>query len=97
MVGLVLWVLALLVYAWLYPYPQTRGFATDELTLGAFKAAAGCLLFFVADPQHAAARFLSAPWLRWCGIISYEWYLFHRPLILWARESSGPAGGNLLK
>jgi peptidoglycan/LPS O-acetylase OafA/YrhL len=60
----------------------------------AAKIAAGCLLFFVADPAHPVARLLCAPWLRWCGIISYEWYLFHQPIIVWARQSFGPAGGN---
>ena len=38
---------------------------------------------------------LCAPWLRWCGIISYEWYLFHQPAIEWARDLFGPAGGNI--
>jgi len=32
--------------------------------------------------------------LRWCGIISYEWYLFHQPIIIWGRHIFGPAGGN---
>jgi peptidoglycan/LPS O-acetylase OafA/YrhL len=33
--------------------------------------------------------------LRWCGIISYEWYLFHQPIINWARFIFGPARGNV--
>jgi len=61
------------------------------------KIAAGCLLFYVADPQNPRAKLLCTPSLRWCGIISYEWYLFHQPFVLWARQSIGPAGGNLFK
>jgi peptidoglycan/LPS O-acetylase OafA/YrhL len=40
---------------------------------------------------------LCAPWLRWCGIVSYEWYLFHQPITLWARTFFGPADGTLSK
>lgn len=61
------------------------------------KIAAGCLLCYVADPRNPRARLLCAPWLRWFGIISYEWYLFHQPVIFWMRQSCGPAGGNVLK
>ena len=55
------------------------------------------LLCYIADPQHPRARLLSQPWLRWCGIISYEWYLFHQPILTWIKEAFGPAGGNLIK
>jgi peptidoglycan/LPS O-acetylase OafA/YrhL len=55
------------------------------------------LLCYIADPRHPRAQLLARPWLRWCGIISYEWYLFHQPIIFWARTSFGPAGGNVLK
>jgi peptidoglycan/LPS O-acetylase OafA/YrhL len=61
------------------------------------KIAAGCLLCYVANPQNPRARLLCAPWLRWCGIISYEWYLFHQPMINWTRQGYGSAGGNLFK
>lgn len=61
------------------------------------KVAAGCLLCYVANPQNPRARLLCTPWLRWLGIISYEWYLFHQPMINWTRQSYGPAGGNLFK
>jgi peptidoglycan/LPS O-acetylase OafA/YrhL len=30
-------------------------------------------------------------------LISYEWYLVHQPIALWARDSFGPAGGNVIK
>lgn len=62
-----------------------------------FVLGTGCLLGYAADPQRAPARWLCAPWLRWCGIVSYEWYLFHQPMIEWTRELFGPAGGNIGK
>lgn len=61
------------------------------------KIAAGCLLLYAANPRNPRAQLLCAPWLRWFGIISYEWYLFHQPMIIWMRQSCGPAGGNLFK
>jgi peptidoglycan/LPS O-acetylase OafA/YrhL len=96
-VGIILWILSLLVIAWLNIHPENRTFAINETIEDLSKIAAGCLLFFVADPRHPVARLLCAPWLRWCGIISYEWYLFHQPIFGWARQSFGPAGGNVFK
>jgi peptidoglycan/LPS O-acetylase OafA/YrhL len=61
------------------------------------KIASALLLCYVADPGHSRARLLSASWLRWCGIISYEWYLLHQPLTVWSRAWFGQAQGNLLK
>jgi len=68
-----------------------------ELRIWLVKLASGLLLCYVADPERAPARLLAAPCLRWCGLISYEWYLFHWPIILAARIGFGPANGNLLK
>jgi len=52
-------------------------------------------LFFVFDHNAVGARFLCMPWLRWLGMVSYEWYLLHQPLfqLLW----NGKTGGNVLK
>jgi peptidoglycan/LPS O-acetylase OafA/YrhL len=95
--GVVLWPLTLLTAAWLNMRPIGHTFMGDEMVRAAVKLAAGCLLLLIADPQHSVARFLCAPWLRWCGIISYEWYLFHQPLANWSRVYLGPAGGNPIK
>lgn len=84
-VGLALWVLLLPLTGWL---ESLRYFGMDpqwagELKRWAFQAASALLLFYAADPQHPRARLLSAPGLRWCGFISFEWYLFHQPVNLW--------------
>jgi peptidoglycan/LPS O-acetylase OafA/YrhL len=52
-------------------------------------------LFFVFDQSKVGARLLCMPWLRWLGMLSYEWYLLHQPLfyLMW----NGKSGGNVLK
>ena len=59
--------------------------------------ASGLLLLYIANPERGLGRYLAHPLLRWFGLISYEWYLFHQPVILWARNSFGPANGNIWK
>jgi peptidoglycan/LPS O-acetylase OafA/YrhL len=54
------------------------------------------LLFFVFDRECLGTRWLSARWLRFTGIISYEWFLFHGPIVAWFHENSGPTHGSLL-
>jgi peptidoglycan/LPS O-acetylase OafA/YrhL len=56
----------------------------------------GLLLCYVADPTYVISNWLSVAWLRWCGIISYEWYLFHQAILWWMRPWFGSAHGNLL-
>jgi peptidoglycan/LPS O-acetylase OafA/YrhL len=55
------------------------------------------LLFFVFDPQCLAARILSASYLRFIGIVSYEWFLFHQPVLFWFRGEFGSANGSIFK
>lgn len=95
--GIFLWPMALIGVAWISLHPELKSFAVDELVQACLRVAAACLLFFIASPRHAVARMLCAPWLRWCGIISYEWYLLHQPLLIWWRQHVGQAGGNPLK
>jgi peptidoglycan/LPS O-acetylase OafA/YrhL len=51
-------------------------------------------LFFLVAPSSKLARLLSLAWLRWLGIISYEWYLFHQFIVIQTRRIFGPAEGN---
>jgi peptidoglycan/LPS O-acetylase OafA/YrhL len=94
MAGVFLWPLALLLVAWAGAHPQWQGAGLDATVGWIEKTASGLLLCFVANPQHPVARFLCCPFLRWCGIISYEWYLLHQPIIILGRHIGGPAGGN---
>ncbi len=96
--GVALWPLSLLLGAWIDFHMGTKTFAVSEFESDSLKIAAGCLLLFIAAPRHPIARLLCAPWLRWCGIISYEWYLFHQPLMTWWRAYFGMhAGGAVFK
>ena len=54
------------------------------------------MLFFVFDPAGLGARFFSQGWLRFTGIISYEWFLFHGPVVGWFHEHTGPTHGSVL-
>jgi len=94
--GMILWPLACLISAWASQQPAYQSFAMTELVQGALRVSAACLLLFIAQPKHPIARILCVPWLRWCGIISYEWYLFHQPFANWARVRFGPAHGDIL-
>lgn len=96
-IGMALLVLTMPISAWFTLHP----FADPQMQIEVFtwvvKLAAGLLLLYIADPQSRGSRFLRMKWLCWCGLISYEWYLFHQPIILWARESFGPAEGSIVK
>lgn len=83
--------------AWFQLSPSTHAVITWQFFYWTFILGAGCLLCYAADPQNPRARWLCAPWLRWCGIISYEWYLFHQPMALWSRGYFGPANGGVLR
>ena len=93
--GVFLWPLTLLLIAWTRTHPQLEGSTLDTSLPWMEKIGSGLLLCYVANPNHPVARFLCSPSLRWCGIISYEWYLFHQPIIIWVRNIVGPAGGNV--
>jgi peptidoglycan/LPS O-acetylase OafA/YrhL len=95
--GIILWPLVLLCMGWFNMHADEYTFAVKEILTFGVRFAAACLLLFVAQPQHPVAKLLSAPWLRWFGIISYEWYLFHQPLARWSAIYLGPAAGNPIK
>jgi peptidoglycan/LPS O-acetylase OafA/YrhL len=95
--GLLLLPLTLLVYSWFSLAPGGENTNLLAIMNWSVRLACGCLLFYVADPGNPRAVFLCAPILRWCGIISYEWYLIHQPIIVHAKDFFGPAGGNPVK
>lgn len=95
--GCILLIGSLLTMSWLELHPIAAGEIQREALTWVVKLASGMMLCYIADPAHPRSRLLSVRWLRWCGLISYEWYLFHQPIVLWARESFGPAGGSVVK
>ena len=56
-----------------------------------------CLLCYATDLKNPRAGWLCAPWLRWFGLISFECYLFHLPMLLFALALFDQAGGGMLK
>ena len=54
------------------------------------------MLFFVFDQESWGSKFLSQGWLRFTGLISYEWFLFHGTVVLWFHEHYGAAHGSVL-
>lgn len=96
-VGLILWPVALLLTAWLRTRSSVLSFGTVEVLGAMERIASACLLCYITEPRHFIARLLCAPWLRWCGIVSYEWYLLHQPITLWGRRIFGPADGSIVR
>jgi peptidoglycan/LPS O-acetylase OafA/YrhL len=47
--------------------------------------AAFLLALFIFDPTAIGARILSTPALRFIGMVSYEWFLIHQPMMSYAR------------
>ena len=95
--GCILLPASLLGIAWLNWNMAYHSRFLDQFFSWLFLLGAGCLLCYAADPQNPRAKLLCTPQLRWCGIISYEWYLFHQPLALWFRPAFGSAGGQIYK
>lgn len=95
--GCALLLLSMLTMTWLALHPIVdHSIQLEALTL-LVKIASAMMLCYVADPNHPRSRLFSASWLRWCGLISYEWYLFHQPFFFWIRALYGPAGGNFAR
>jgi peptidoglycan/LPS O-acetylase OafA/YrhL len=55
------------------------------------------LILMVANPLTQGAMIFKFQLLRWFGLISYELYLIHQPIILWSRTLIGTCSGNILK
>jgi peptidoglycan/LPS O-acetylase OafA/YrhL len=54
------------------------------------------MLFFVFDRGNWGSRFFSQGWLRFIGIVSYEWFLFHGPFVAWFHTHIEMGHGNIL-
>lgn len=74
--------------------PAGAAYGVSEMI---FVLGCGGLLCYAASSTEYQVGWLCSPCLRWCGIVSYEWYLFHQPLLLWSRHFFGPAQGGYLK
>jgi peptidoglycan/LPS O-acetylase OafA/YrhL len=53
------------------------------------------MLFFVFDHSNLGARFLAQRWLRFVGLVSYEWFLFHQPVIYLFKDIFGQTHGSI--
>jgi peptidoglycan/LPS O-acetylase OafA/YrhL len=60
-------------------------------------AATFLMLFFIFDGRTWGSRVLSWRWLKYLGVISYEWFLLHQPFINLSWKWSGGADGSLIK
>ncbi len=58
--------------------------------------AAMLMLFFVFNPAGLGARFLAMKWLRFVGIVSFEWFLFHGPVVRLFLDHAGKSHGSVL-
>ncbi|MEP6669624.1 MAG: acyltransferase family protein [Chthoniobacter sp.] len=54
------------------------------------------MLFFTFDPACRGARWLSFRWLRFTGMVSYEWFLFHGPIVGWFHSATGATHGSVM-
>lgn len=54
------------------------------------------LMFFLFDSGCAGSRFFSWGPLRFIGLVSYEWFLFHQPVMLLFRHSFAEGQGSIL-
>jgi len=97
-IGMALLVITFLTGAWLnHEHIQLGdGHLQSSLLILAVNISTALALCYIARPQQLVARQLCFPWLRWCGIISYEWYLFHQPIFFWTKNLLHPAQGQWL-
>jgi peptidoglycan/LPS O-acetylase OafA/YrhL len=66
----------------------------NSLWLSPLLGGCGALILFVNQLPNGSrlAQMMTARWLRWIGLVSYEWYLFHLFFI-----TPGKAGGSLTR
>ena len=59
-------------------------------------ASAFLMLFFIFDPGCIGSRILGNSWLRFIGIVSYEWFLLHQPVVYLFQDIFGQTRGNTI-
>lgn len=80
------------------PHEWSGSFVLNELSSLTFQMAGALLLCYVLNPALWGPRQLSRSLLRWFGIISYEWYLFHQAIwVFVVYHGLGMAGGDYIK
>jgi len=94
--GVAGYLLALLALACLRFAGNESFFWGELITLGT-QVSCAAMLLCIGNPAGLLPRVLSHAGLRWCGIVSYEWYLWHQPMCLYSRRFLGPAGGDVFK
>ena len=62
-----------------------------ETTRQLTQVSAFLLLFFVLDPECLGSRFFASPAMRFIGIVSFEWFLIHQPMLFSFRRWFGGA------
>jgi len=95
-IGCFLFALCLISQSFIHflPLPLTL---SEEILHNFVLISSGLLLLCVANPSFGLGGCLACPLLRWFGLFSYEWYLFHQTVISLARSSFGPACGSTWK
>ncbi len=98
--------LGLIIFALTIGFWSVACFKFDLLTetlqwsLESFRFLSGLsgflLLFFVFNPNCYGSKCLSKASLQFIGIVSFEWFLFHGPIVSWFRESVGHTNGSIL-
>ena len=96
-VGLFGVVPTMLLIACIMPMMDGHTLLRAEFYHGLAGIVAFLILFLIFAPTCLAVRFLSSPLLRFTGLISYEWYLLHEPVIFFARWWWGSAHANALR
>ena len=77
--------------------PDIANYWTEGIARTATIVSAGLVLLFIAEPPTASRWGLNISWLRWLGLVSYEWYLLHYPLFFVVWRSMGLADGSISK
>lgn len=94
--GCIILVLSMIAQAWSVVF-LGGAWGISKIVYFIQLGAVGLMILLVLDSRHWLSLGLSARPLRWLGIISYEWYLFHQPIHHLYSHFVGAADGSLMK